>query len=265
MNLSFREKLNRIIFESDTKSGRFFDVLLLWLIVFSVLIVILESVEGIRLTSRKLFLVIEWILTGIFTIEYALRIFAARKPFKYIFSFYGIVDLLAILPAYIGIVFTGAQSLLIIRAFRLLRVFRILKINRYFAAGQMLLEALKASRAKISVFLFAVVTVVLLMGTLIYLIEGEENGFKNIPLSVYWAIVTLTTVGYGDITPQTMPGQLLSGILMILGYAIIAVPTGIISVEMARSEKKLQPVCSNCGNEKNDSDAVFCKNCGEKL
>ena len=264
MGANIKHKLYEVIFESDTSAGRNFDLALLVLILFSVFIVIIESVAGIRLSFGTELFVIEWGLTSIFTLEYVLRIYASRKTANYIFSFYGIIDLLAILPAYLGLVIAGTHSLLIIRAFRLLRVFRILKLNRYFNAGQLLLEALKQSRAKIGVFLFAVVTIVILLGTVIYLIEGEENGFRNIPVSIYWAVVTLTTVGYGDLTPQTMPGQVLSSLLMIIGYAIIAVPTGIISVEMAK-QKNASVVCANCGNTDNDKDAVYCKKCGGEL
>lgn len=264
MKRNFKHNLYEIIFESDTPASRNFDLALLVLILFSVLIVIIESVSGIRGSFGKELYYAEWILTTVFTLEYILRIYASRKTVNYIFSFYGIIDLLAILPAYLGLFIAGTHSLLIIRAFRLLRVFRILKLNRYFSAGQLLLEALKQSRAKIGVFLFAVITIVILLGTVIYLIEGEANGFRNIPVSIYWAIVTLTTVGYGDLTPQTMLGQVVSGVLMIMGYAIIAVPTGIISVEMGKQKAALV-VCPQCGNMDNDKDAGYCKKCGGKL
>lgn len=264
MTKTFRSRINHFFFDSDSRSGRIFDIILLILILVSVLVVILESVPTIHNNFGNQLRIIEWCFTIAFTLEYVLRIYSSNKVSRYIFSFYGIIDLLAILPAYTSLLFVGTQSLLIIRACRLLRVFRILKVNRYLQAGQMLIEALKMSRHKIGVFLFAVITVVLLLGTVIYLIEGEENGFTSIPISIYWAIVTLTTVGYGDITPHTMAGQFVSGLLMIIGYAIIAVPTGIISVEMARGQKRFT-LCKNCGNDDNDRNARFCKSCGHQL
>ncbi|MBA7518982.1 hypothetical protein ES705_11056 [subsurface metagenome] len=267
MKKNIRKDIFEIIFEADTRAGKFFDVSLLVVIVLSIITVMCESVPSLRRTNQEVFILLEWIFTAIFTIEYLLRIYAAKHAWKYIFSFYGIIDLLAILPAFVGIFISGAHSLLVIRAFRLFRIFRVLKISRYSKAGKTLANALVASRGKIGVFLFAIATTILIIGTLMYLIEGEVNGFTSIPKSIYWAVVTLTTVGYGDITPQTAIGQFFSGILMIIGYAIIAVPTGIISLEVARSEKRKMTtqVCPECLKEGHESDAEFCKYCGAKI
>jgi voltage-gated potassium channel len=261
---SLRQKIFDIIFEADTRPGKYFDLSILAIILLSVAIVILESVPEYRLNYGRLFIQLEWTFTIIFLLEYLLRIAVTPNRIAYIFSFFGIIDLLAILPAFLALVFTGAHSLLIIRAIRLLRVFRILKVTRYSKAGLQLAKAISSSRAKIGVFLFAVLIVVILVGTLMYIIEGEENGYTSIPKSIYWAVVTLTTVGYGDLTPHTPLGQFLSSLVMIMGYAIIAVPTGIISVELARAQVTTQ-VCTNCMCDDHDSDALFCKRCGEKL
>ncbi len=260
-------KLHEIIFEADTPAGKTFDILLLIVIFISVLVVILESIESLRLNYGRIFFILEWIFTILFTIEYILRVWIIKKPFKYIFSFYGIIDLLATIPTYLSLFIYGSQYLLVIRALRLLRVFRIFKLGRFLRESNILIDALKASRVKISVFLFAVVTLTVIIGSLMYLIEGPENGFTNIPIGIYWAIVTLTTVGYGDITPSTNLGKLLSSIVMILGYGIIAIPTGIVTAELARTD----PVslntqsCPNCSKEGHDDDAEFCKFCGEEL
>jgi voltage-gated potassium channel len=267
MNKKLRKQLFEIIFEADTPAGKLFDICLLITIVLSIITVICESVPHLRINYALFFLTLEWIFTTIFLIEYILRIYASNHRAKYIFSFFGLIDLMAILPAFLGIFVTGAHSFMIIRAFRLLRVFRVLKISRYSNAGEILLTALKASREKIGVFLFTILTTILLIGTLMYLIEGERNGFTSIPKSIYWAIVTITTVGYGDLTPNTALGQFFSGLLMILGYAIIAVPTGIISVEVARSEKKksLFKTCPECKAADQGIKAKFCYNCGAQL
>lgn len=261
---SIKIRLFEIIFEADTKAGKAFDLTLLIVICLSVLVVILESVPDLRSNYGPMLMAAEWIFTIIFLIEYILRVLVAPNRLRYIFSFYGIIDFVAILPAFMAIFIMGAHSLVIIRSFRLLRIFRILKISRYTSAGQSLLKALSASKAKISVFLFTVLTVVLFLGTIMYLIEGEKNGFTSIPKAIYWAIVTITTVGYGDLTPATTIGQFLSSILMILGYAIIAVPTGIISVEMIKSSKSTQ-VCPKCMREGHDDGAEYCKFCGSLL
>ncbi|MBN2212816.1 MAG: ion transporter [Bacteroidales bacterium] len=262
-----RKKLFEIIFEADTYAGKTFDVILLFIILLSTVIVIIESVPSINQVLNKELRIIEWTVTILFTIEYILRIYSVKKPSGYIFSFFGIIDLMAILPSYLGFFFAGPHSLLIIRTLRLLRVFRVFKISRYLEESKFLIRALYASRIKISVFLFALVTLMLIIGTLMYLIEGENSDFTSIPKSIYWAIVTMTTVGYGDITPHTAVGQFLSGVVMILGYSIIAVPTGIVGFEMANSIKKAQntQVCPNCAREGHDSDAVYCKYCGSLL
>lgn len=267
MKKSIRSKLYDIIFEADTTAGKTFDVLLLIAIFISIIVVMLESVKSINIRYGDILRIIEWIITVFFTIEYFLRIYVVQKPIRYIFSFFGLIDLLSVLPSYIGIFISGTQGLMVIRALRLLRVFRIFKLNRLVNEGAVIIKSLKASWAKISVFLYAVIIIVIIIGTSMYLIEGEENGFTSIPRSIYWAIVTLTTVGFGDITPQTVLGQFLASIVMILGYAIIAVPTGIVSMEFSRS-KKIQistQVCPHCLAEGHEHDAIFCNKCGKKI
>ncbi|TNF40424.1 MAG: ion transporter [Bacteroidetes bacterium] len=263
---SVKESLYEIIFEADTRTGKLFDVLLLFVIILSVILVLLESVSSIRSEFKNVLITLEWIITIIFTLEYLLRILVVKKPLRYIFSFYGIIDLLSVIPTYLSLIIAGSQSLIVIRILRLLRVFRILKLTRYSRAGRFIALALWDSRAKISVFLFFVMIIVIITGTLIYLIEGEANGFRNIPVSIYWAIVTLTTVGYGDISPQTPAGQFLASLLMIMGYAIIAVPTGIITARIIQPETHGNTqVCPNCMHDKHEDDAVFCKKCGARI
>jgi len=263
---NWRKALYTIIFESDTPRGRAFDVALLWLIVLSVLSVIIESIPSIEEYQIVLH-TIEWTFTAIFTIEYILRVSCVRDKWQYATSFLGIIDLLAILPTYLSLFAVGTQYLLVIRVFRLLRVFRILKLGRYIGEAQLLTRALRASRFKITVFLSTVLTLVVIIGTLMYMIEGEENGFSSILVGMYWAIVTLTTVGFGDITPQTGAGRVLAALVMVLGYGIIAVPTGIVTVELAQQAKQniRQTVCPGCGIKEHDADAVFCKLCGKNL
>jgi len=265
-----REKLHQIIFEADTPLGKAFDILLLLFIMLSVFVVMIDSVPQIHSTMSDIFYGIEWFFTIAFTIEYALRIYTVKKPFKnYIFSFYGVIDFLAILPTYLSIIIVGSQYLMVIRIFRMIRIFRILKLGRFIGATELLKDSFMASRHKIAVFLEVVLTVVFLMGSLMYLIEGPESGFTSIPRGIYWAIVTLTTVGYGDIAPVTVLGQFVASLVMILGYAIIAVPTGIITVEMQKAETKRQnlntQVCANCYYDQHDDDAAFCKRCGAEL
>ncbi|TKC13016.1 ion transporter [Pedobacter polaris] len=255
-----REKINQIIFGHDTKSSKLFDVILLWIILFSVLIVILESIPSLNKQFASLFFYAEWAITILFTIEYILRIWSSKTPLRYIFSFWGLVDLLSILPSYLELINFGFHYLLAIRIFRLLRVFRILKLVRFNREAQKLLLALNASKYKMGVFLMAVIAIMVILGTLMYVIEGGENGFTSIPQSIYWAIVTVTTVGFGDIVPQTVLGKFLSSIAMIMGYAIIAVPTGIITVELA-SKKSEDKVC----NHDNPDDAQYCNQCGLKF
>lgn len=270
-NRSFRDRMHEIIFEADTPTGKFFDIALLVLIVLSVIVVMMESSDGWPEGWSEVFIVLEWVFTLIFTIEYVLRLWVTIRPMKYVLSFYGIVDLLAILPTYLSIFFAGSQTIAVIRALRLLRVFRIFKLGKYLSEGDQLRRAMVASRNKIMVFLFVVTILVILIGSLMYLIEGGSNkGFSSIPKAVYWAIVTLTTVGYGDITPSTNIGQFLSAIVMIVGYAIIAVPTGIVTNEMLQAGKKTSTrtntqVCRFCAQEGHDDDAVYCKHCGGRL
>ncbi len=261
-----RARLHEIIFEADTPIGKAFDVILLVAIIASVALVMLDSVSSIKKEHGDLLYGLEWGFTILFSIEYLLRLFCVKRPFKYALSFYGIIDLLAVIPTYLSLVLAGAQTLLIIRILRLLRTFRVFKLARFLGEGEALWEALKSSRHKITVFLLAVFTIICIMGTLMYLIEGPEHGFTSIPVSVYWAVVTMTTVGYGDIAPQTIPGQALAALIMIMGYAIIAVPTGIVSAEMVRSSRVVTTQsCPSCSAEGHDPDALHCKHCGEKL
>lgn len=264
---STRERLHEIIFEAETPTGKAFDVSLMGAILLSVFAVILDSVSSIRTEHGALLRILEWAFTVLFTAEYALRIYCAPRPTRYIRSFFGLVDLISILPTYLSFFIVGSQSLLVIRALRLLRVFRVLKLAHYLGEANVLMNALRASRPKITVFLGAVVTAVVIVGAAMYLIEGEENGFVNIPTAMYWAIVTMTTVGYGDIAPQTIPGQVLASVLMILGYGIIAVPTGIVSAELARKSPKTVSTraCPTCGDDGHDTDATHCKYCGSGL
>ena len=261
-----KDRLYEVIFEADTPAGKLFDVVLLIVILISVALVMLESVPSIRGTYRPTLRILEWTITGIFTVEYLLRVAIVRKPLSYIFSFYGIIDLLSVLPTYIGLFVLGSHHLVVIRILRMLRIFRILKLTRYTQAGSTIAKALWASREKISVFIFFVIVLVIVIGTIMYIIEGEANGFTSIPQSIYWAIVTLTTVGYGDISPQTALGQFMASIVMIMGYAIIAVPTGIVTAEIINpSHKSNTQVCPNCLHDKHDNDAKFCKKCGAKI
>ncbi len=270
MSLStFRHKVHEIIFEADTRAGKFFDISLLVLICISILVVMLESSSDYNQQYGLFFFYIEWFLTIVFTIEYLLRLWVTFKPIKYALSFYGIVDILAILPSYLAIFLSTSQGFLIIRILRLMRIFRVFKLGQYLNEGDQLGRAIAASRNKILVFLFAVTILVIIVGAFMYLIEGGSNdGFSSIPRAVYWAIVTITTVGYGDITPQTRIGQFVSAIVMILGYAIIAVPTGIVTNEMISANKKdavSTQVCRYCSREGHSEDAVYCKYCGGRL
>jgi voltage-gated potassium channel len=263
-----RLRLYEIVFEADTEAGKTFDIILLSCIVTSVITIVLESVQVIRDRFGSELRILEWLFTAIFTLEYLARLWTVPNKRKYIFSFFGIIDLLSVLPTYLGFFFAGAQSLMVIRSLRLLRIFRIFKLSRYIGEGQHLARAMKASQHKIIVFLLTVLTSVIIFGTLMFMIEGADNGFTSIPQSIYWAIVTMTTVGYGDIAPQTALGQTLASFIMILGYGIIAVPTGIVSAEMVQiknREKVSTQVCPHCLREGHDSDATFCKYCGGGL
>lgn len=263
-----RARLHTIIFESDTPAGRAFDVGLLWAIVLSVLAVMLESVEPIRVQHGQAIRVLEWCFTVLFTLEYVLRLLSVNRPLLYASSFFGLVDLLAILPSVLSLVLPGMQSLLVVRVLRLLRVFRVLKLASFLGEADVLLTALRASRQKIIVFLGAVLSTVVIMGSVMYMVEGSANGFDSIPRGMYWAVVTMTTVGYGDLSPKTVPGQFIASVLMIMGYGILAVPTGIVSVELAQATRQhaIDPrACPGCGLEGHDLDARHCKRCGNVL
>ncbi|AGC46799.1 cation channel family protein [Myxococcus stipitatus DSM 14675] len=263
----FRARLHTVIFEADTPAGKAFDVALLWVIVFSVAAVMLESVASVRVRYATALSVAEWAFTIIFALEYVLRLVAVRRPLDYMRSFFGVVDLMAILPSFLSVIFPGAQTLLVIRVLRLLRVFRVLKLGHLLGQAEVLMTALRASRAKITVFLGVVLSIAVIMGALMYMVEGERHGFDSIPRSMYWAIVTMTTVGFGDITPKTVLGQFIASVLMIMGYGILAVPTGIVSVELAKaSHVSLDTqACPGCGKQGHDLDARYCKACGTVL
>jgi voltage-gated potassium channel len=265
-----RRQLFIIIFGTNTFWGKVFDVVLLILILISVVAVMLESVNFIRDKYGAALRVIEWVVTGFFTVEYIARVYTVKKPAKYIFSVFGLIDLLSIIPTYLSIFLVGTQSLSILRALRLLRVFRVLKLMRFLSESQMLGRALVQSRHKITVFFFFVLIVVFVMGSVMYLVEGPEHGFKSIPMSIYWTIVTLTTVGFGDITPQTIPGQMIASVIMLLGYSIIAIPTGIVGAEIYREvdrgDKNTHTrTCSDCGTDIHYPDSNYCRKCGNKL
>lgn len=288
---TWKTKLHEIIYEADTRAGKWFDILLLVFIIVSIVLVMLESVSSIDKEYHQLLYISEWIVTILFSVEYILRIISVKRPFKYIFSFFGVIDFLSTIPMYLSFIFGGAQALVVLRALRLLRVFRILKLARYLGASNQLKESIIASRVKIMVFLFAVIISSIVFGTIMYLVEGEANGFDNIPKSVYWCIVTLTTVGFGDIAPQTALGQFITTIIMILGYGIIAVPTGIVSAEYAKSSRKEEEAkealehgtkvdnghggeiiihlnsqhCANCNVSNHRDNSDFCYNCGHQL
>lgn len=276
---NWKAKLHEIIYEADTPLGKTFDIGLFIVIILSVILVMLESVKSFDAKYHELLLVFEWIITIMFTIEYIARIVTIKKPLNYIFSFYGIIDFLSTIPLYLSYIFAGSQVLLAVRAFRLLRIFRILKLVKFIGEASQLSSALKASRTKIAVFIYVVLILSVIMGTIMYLIESDEAGFTSIPRSIYWTIVTLTTVGYGDIAPQTNLGQFIATVIMILGYGIIAVPTGIVTVEFSKANKKEKSpdsiptnyvhvntqCCPNCSREGHRDDATHCYNCGYQL
>lgn len=265
---SWRSRLHEVIFEADTFSGKAFDLILFLCIGLSVAAVLLESIAGIRKDYGEALRLAEWFFTILFTIEYILRLLCVRHAGRYALSFYGIIDLLAVIPTYLSLFLEGTHALIVIRALRFLRVFRVLKLAQFVGEASVLATALRASSRKIAVFLGAVLTVTLIIGSFMYLIEGEENGFTSIPVSIYWTIVTMTTVGYGDITPKTVGGKILAAMVMILGYGIIAVPTGIVSVELARGRRREEvstQACRVCAAEGHDPDATFCKYCGAEL
>lgn len=263
----WRAKLHEVIFEADTYAGRAFDIALIVCICLSVLIVMLDSVASLHARWGDELLLLEWVFTILFSIEYILRILAVRKPLRYVLSFYGAIDLLAIVPTFVSVIVPGSQYLLVIRILRVLRIFRVLKLATYLTEARMLAVAMGRSRRKITVFLFTVSTLVIVLGAFMYVIEGEASGFVSIPESIYWAIVTLTTVGYGDISPVTPLGKAVASLVMICGYGIIAVPTGIVTVELSRAAtgQVSTQACRHCGGEGHDADAVHCKYCGAKL
>ncbi|NQV78494.1 MAG: ion transporter [Lutibacter sp.] len=264
----WKSKLHDIIYEADTPAGKWFDLILILVILVSIILVMLESVESFDNKYHNFLNISEWIITILFSLEYIARVVTIKKPSSYIFSFYGIIDFLATIPKYLSLIFIGTHALVALRALRLLRVFRILKLTRYLGASGSLISALKASRIKISVFLFSILVITIILGTVMYLIEGPENGFTSIPHSMYWAIVTLTTVGYGDLAPHTPFGQFIASLVMILGYGIIAVPTGIVTSEMTKQDTKIHTntqSCPNCSSDKHIDNAAFCHKCGKKL
>ncbi|MCY1023806.1 ion transporter [Pyxidicoccus sp. MSG2] len=262
-----RHRMHTIIFEADTPAGKAFDIALLWAILFSIVAVMLESVASVRDQYGRVLRVAEWFFTALFTAEYVLRLIAVQRPLRYMRSFFGLVDLVAILPTFLSVLVPGAQSLLVVRVVRLLRVFRVLKLAHLLGQAEILLTALRASRPKITVFLGTVLTIVVVMGAVMYVVEGGANGFDSIPRAMYWAIVTVTTVGFGDITPKTVLGQLIASVLMVMGYGIIAVPTGIVSVELAAATRHAvdSRACLGCGVQGHDLDASHCKYCGHGL
>ena len=262
----WRERVWQIIFLSDTPEGKVFDLILIALILTSVILVMLESIPSVRQSFPKELIRVEWIITILFLIEYAIRVFCVSRVGKYVFSFFGIIDFLSVVPSFLELFIPGVHYLTVLRILRVLRVFRVLKLVKYMEEAAIITTALNKSRRKITVFLFAILTIVTILGSLIYVIEGEENGFTSIPRSVYWAIVTLTTVGYGDISPQTAFGQALASIIMIMGYGMIAVPTGFVTAEISQAlNKKTTKKCIKCGKITEVEEARYCKHCGIKL
>jgi voltage-gated potassium channel len=269
-SLKQRAFLHRVIFESDTREGRRFDTIITWVIVASIIVVILETVAEIKASFWWLFFVLEWLFTLIFTVEYILRLYSAKRPVKYATSFFGIVDLLAILPTYLSIFFLGAQHLLIVRALRLLRVFRIFKMGHFVSEGYIIVSALQASKVKIYIFISFILLMSMLIGSMLYIVEGSTNpDLNNIPKGIYWAIVTLTTVGYGDVTPVTAFGKFLATVVMVMGYGVIAVPTGIVTAEISGRVMNLKEVefkeCADCGQVEHHTGSLYCHNCGQNL
>jgi voltage-gated potassium channel len=263
-----RHRLHTLIFESDTRAGRIFDTALLVMIILSILVVMLDSIDSLHTQYGDLFFALEWFFTSLFTIEYILRLLSVRKPYLYALSVLGLIDLLSIVPMYLSLFVYGGQSLLVLRALRLLRIFRIFRLTHFMSEMSFLNVAIRNSLKKIAIFMLFVLMVVIILGSMMYVIEGKTNGFSSIPDSIYWAIVTITTVGYGDISPITPMGKFVASLIMLLGYGIIAVPTGIVSTEMAiaaRLRKHKNEACPTCGKEGHDDNANYCKFCGSKL
>jgi voltage-gated potassium channel len=264
----WKERLHETIFESNTKAGKTFDIALLVFILASIIVVVLDSIPSYHEKYGKIFLITEWVFTILFTIEYILRLVSVKRPLIYAFGFLGLIDLLTIVPMYLSIFFAGASSLLVLRALRLLRIFRIFRLTHFLYEMSFLGTALKSSAKKISIFMLVVLALVVILGSIMYMVEGRENGFSTIPESIYWAIVTITTVGYGDITPVSTAGKFIASVIMLIGYSIIAVPTGILTTEIAlrsRLSKGNFESCPGCGKEGHDENAEFCKFCGHKL
>ena len=260
-----KDQIRIIIFGTDTYAGRLFDLFLMIIIILSVLCVMLDSIFEYHKNFGLYFKYAEWIFTGFFTIEYLLRVFCIRLPSSYIFSFFGIIDFLALIPTYISLLLPGAQVFSIIRVLRVLRVFRVLKLVQFMGEAELLRKAMYASKRKIFVYLFFLVNIVIILGSIMYLIEGESSGFDSIPRSIYWAIVTLTTVGYGDISPQTNFGQFIAAIIMIMGYSIIAVPTGIVTSAMHFTSDRTRRTCIVCSDNRQSAIAKFCNKCGARM
>lgn len=262
-----RKWLNEVIFGTDTPAGKYFDVVLIWTILVSVALVLLASVESWWVRYGEIFFALEWFFTGLFTVEYLTRVYCARDRRSYIFSFYGVVDLLAILPSYLALIFTGATYLMVIRLLRVLRIFRILKLVRYLSDANLLVRSLWQARRRILVFYSSVLVICCIFGSIMFIVEGPKHGFTSIPKSIYWTIVTITTVGFGDITPHTPLGQAIASMTMLIGYSIIAVPTGIVTAELAHElgREKTLARCHNCGRAGHDVDSEYCKHCGYKL
>lgn len=266
----WKDRLHEIIYEADTREGKLFDVILLIVIIVSIVLVMLESIDGFDAKYHNYLNTAEWVITILFTLEYIARVSTVKNPIKYIFSFYGIIDLLSTIPKYLSLFLIGTHSLVALRALRLMRVFRILKLTRYMSESTNFIRSIKKSRAKIAVFLSFVLILSIILGTIMYLVESDQDsGFTSIPRSVYWAIVTLTTVGYGDIAPATALGQFIASLIMVMGYGIIAIPTGIVSAEMTKKEKRKIPkntkACPNCTEEYHQDNALFCHKCGYKI
>ncbi len=271
--MDIRRKIKLVVFGTDTRAGRFFDILLLWIILISILVIMLESVPSLNNKYHREFKTLEWIFTGLFTLEYFIRVWVVDKKKGYIFSFFGIIDFLSVLPSYIGLFVPGYNFLLILRAIRLFRIFRVFQLTAYLKDSAVMGKAMLSSMRKIIIFLTIMIVIVMILGTLMYIVEGPKNGFTSIPKSIYWAVVTITTVGYGNLTPATPMGEFIATVIMLLGYAIIAVPTGIVSAEMVRKSNAPQvpepeervTECPKCGLDIYDKGANFCRNCGTSL
>jgi voltage-gated potassium channel len=259
---TFKKKIKLIIFGTDTPAGRYFDLILIFSILFSILVVMVDSIPYYNREYARTLNYLEWIFTILFTVEYFLRIYSIKRANSYIFSLFGIIDFLALIPTYLAVILPGAAVFSVIRILRVLRVFRILKLVQFMGEADLLIKAMNASRRKILVFLFFVINLVIILGSIMYLVEGKSSGFDSIPRSIYWAIVTLTTVGYGDISPMTSLGQFIAASIMIMGYVIIAIPTGIVATEMRFSNRRKKKSCVVCNDDKQDLIAKFCNKCG---